>query len=369
MIILYVGLRPFNFHSLNNVGWLKKENGISFQDPGIVYGPFENSGSDPPPLLVNDKSISIEIWLTPGSYYHRGFSNIFSLYDDKQPEIFSFRQLRSSLNISKYRTPDKRRANYSWKWLGNFFFDGQRRLLTVTSDKNRTTIYFDGRKVQNFRNYSLMLSKKKASPNRIVIGNDPTGTQPWRGKIHGLAIYDHELHPERVFKHFEIWKNGSALPLSKEKDIVALYPMDEKNGQKIHNAVSNQYHLSIPIRFKILKKNYLKLSSNALKLDGLSLRDMYINILGFIPLGYLLTVNVFSFISSRASTWRLIFWAILGGTLLSLFIEILQAYLPTRNSSLTDLIFNAFGTGIGLILAVLFIKIKNPAHQSRQSES
>jgi VanZ family protein len=351
------------------VEWLNNENGISFQDLGIIYGPTENNDSDQNPLLAKDKSVSIEIWLTPGSYFHRSFSNIFSLYDDNQPEIFSFRQVRSSLNISKYQTLGKRGATHSWRWLGNFFFSGQRRLLTITSDKESTTVYFDGRKVKKFRNYSLMLGKKQASPSRIVIGNDPSGTQPWRGKIHGLAIYNHELYPERVFEHFEKWKNGSALPLSREKDIVVFYPMDEKNGQKIHNAASNHYHLSIPIRFKILKKNYLKLSRNALKLEGLSLRDMYINILGFIPLGYLLVVNISSFMSSRASTWRLIFWAILGGTLISLFIEILQAFLPTRNSSLTDLIFNALGTGLGLILALIFIKIKNPAHRSRQSES
>ena len=181
--------------------------------------------------------------------------------------------------------------------MGNVFFKGQRRFLTITSDKNSTTVYFDGRKVKNFRNYSLMLSKKQASACRIVIGNDPSGTKPWTGKIHGLAIYNHALSPERVFEHFEKWRNESALSLLKEKDIVALYPMDEKNGQIIHNAVSNHYHLSIPARFRILKKNFLKLSGNALELNGSSLRDMRINILGFIPLR-IFPFNGFRFIQS-----------------------------------------------------------------------
>ena len=367
LILLFWGLRPFNFRPVNSVDWLKKENGISFHDLGVVYGPAEYKESDQQSLLAKDKSVSVEIWLTPHSYFHRGFSNIFSLYDDNHTEIFSFSQVQSALNISKYQTLGKREATHSWRWLGNFFFNEQRRLLTITSDKESTTVYIDGRKVKKFLNYSLMLGKKQASPCRMVIGNNLSGTQPWTGKIHGLAIYNQVLYPERVFEHFEKWKNGSVLPLSKEKDIVALYPMNEKNGQIIHNAASNHYHLSIPIKFKILKKNYLKLSRNALKLDGLSLWDMYINIFGFIPLGYLLMVNAFSFRSSRAATWRLIFLVILGGTVISLFIEILQAFLPTRNSSLTDLIFNALGTGLGLILAWIFIK--NPAHRSRQSES
>ena len=361
LIILFWGLRPFNFRPVNGVKWLNNENGISFQDSGLVYGPTANNGSDQNPLFVNEKSISIEIWLTPGPHYHRSFSNIFSLYDDNQPEIFSFRQVRSSLNISKYRTPGKKGVTYSWRWLGNFFFNGQRRLLTVTSDKNNTSVYFDGRKVKNFRNYSLMLSKKQTSPSRIVIGNDPSGRQPWKGKIHGLAIYDRVLDPERVIEHFEKWRNGSALSLAREKDIFVYYPMDEKSGQKIHNKVSNHHHLLIPLRFKILKKSYLKLSRNAFNFTASSLRDMRINIIGFIPLGFLLLVTIYS----TPPSWPPIFLAFLGGTMISLMVEILQAFLPTRTSSLTDLIFNTFGTALGLILAVIFIKLKNPAHRTR----
>ena len=348
--------------------WLDNENGISLQDLGIIYGPTEHINSDQNPLLVTDKSISIEIWLTPGSFGNDRFSSIFSLVDGQQRKIFSLSQAKSLLNISKYQKPGKKGSTHNWRWLKNTFFKGQRRFLTITSDNAGTIVYLNGRKAIKYRKYKLMPVRKLSPRWRMIIGCDPSGTKPWRGKIHGLALYNHALSPEQVSKHFEKWRNNSALSLIKEKEIINLYLMDEKNGQIIHNAVRNQFHLSIPGRFTILKKKFLELSRNSLKLDDSSLRDMRINILGFIPLGCLLMVNVFSFLSSRASTWRLIFLAILGGTLISLFIEILQAFLPTRNSSLTDLIFNAFGTGLGLILALIFIKINNPAHRNRQSE-
>jgi VanZ family protein len=145
--------------------------------------------------------------------------------------------------------------------------------------------------------------------------------------------------------------------------------MNEQNGQIIHNAVRNHFHLTIPARFKILKKNFLKLSGNALKLNGSSLRDIRINILGFIPIGFLLLVTIYSTKSSWTSSWRLIFLVVLGGTVLSLVIEILQAYLPARNSSLTDLIFNTFGTALGVIFALLLIRLKTRSQRTSFSES
>jgi VanZ family protein len=178
------------------------------------------------------------------------------------------------------------------------------------------------------------------------------------------------LYPEQVFENFELWKNGSALSLSKEKEIVAFYPMNEKNGKIIHNAVGNQFHLSIPVRFKILKKNFLKLSRDSLKLDGSSLRDMRINILGFIPLGWLF-FRVFNRYNQRLriQLWRPMLLTVFGGTVISLMIEILQAFLPTRISSLSDLIFNTLGTALGVILALMFIKIKKTVLRGQQAES
>jgi VanZ family protein len=243
--------------------------------------------------------------------------------------------------------------------LNNAFFKGQRRFLTITSDKHNTAVYLDGKKVKEYRNYSLTPTKELTPAWRIVMGNDPTGKRPWTGKIHGLALYNHSLSSEKVSEHFEKWRSESALSLLKGKDIIALYPMDEQSGNTIHNVVNDRYNLLIPDKFEILKKNFLQLSCNALKLDISTLRDVGINIIGFIPLGYFLFVYIFSIQSLKTPSWRLIILAILGGIAVSLIIEILQAYLPTRNSSLTDLIFNTFGTALGVISARIF-KIKRP---------
>ena len=145
--------------------------------------------------------------------------------------------------------------------------------------------------------------------------------------------------------------------------------MDEQKGNLIHNALNNRYNLLIPDRFKILKKNFLEFSGSALKRKDTSRWDMLINIIGFIPLGYFLFL-VFNLHSQylKMSAWRLIFPAILGGMIVSLIIETLQGYLPTRISSLSDLIFNTFGTGLGIILAMIFITLKTRPQKTSFSE-
>jgi VanZ family protein len=352
------------------VEWLKNGNGIFFQNLGIVYGPAEFNDLEKPPLFKKNESITVELWLTPSRDDDGGFSCIFRLYDENRPEIFSLSQVRSFLNLSKYQNPkNNKSAPHDWRWVKNAFPKGQRRFLTITSDKNHTKVYLDGKKVKYLRNYSLTPKEELTPAWRIIIGNDPTGRGPWTGKIHGLAIYNHSLSSKKVFEHFEKWRDDSAISLLKEKGVIALYPMDEQKGNLIHNALNNRYNLLIPDRFKILKKNFLEFSSSALKKKDTSRRDMIINIIGFIPLGYFLLL-VFNLHGQylKMSAWRLIFPAILGGMIVSLIIETLQGYLPTRISSLSDLIFNTFGTGLGIILAMIFITLKTRPQRTSFSE-
>jgi glycopeptide antibiotics resistance protein len=74
--------------------------------------------------------------------------------------------------------------------------------------------------------------------------------------------------------------------------------------------------------------------------------DLLINIVGFIPFGFVVS----AYCSLAGGIKRPATVAILLGFMVSFTIEFCQAFLPTRNSGTTDLITNTFGTSLGVLL-------------------
>jgi len=75
--------------------------------------------------------------------------------------------------------------------------------------------------------------------------------------------------------------------------------------------------------------------------------DIAANVLAYVPLGLLL----FEFAHRRLGRGAAIAMACLGGSLISLSMEALQAYLPVRISSLVDFLANSVGVVAGAVIA------------------
>jgi len=78
--------------------------------------------------------------------------------------------------------------------------------------------------------------------------------------------------------------------------------------------------------------------------------DVFVNIVVFVPLGFATALAL----SLGRRVAVAVGLAVIYGALISFAIEALQAFLPMRYSSLTDLITNTAGTAIGAVLAALF---------------
>ena len=85
IIILIVGLWPFNFFPKNEVTWLPDKNGVYFPGQGMILS--LDSLNDPQQLLLNKKSITIEILIHPTEEPPNSINRILSIYDGKGSEI------------------------------------------------------------------------------------------------------------------------------------------------------------------------------------------------------------------------------------------------------------------------------------------
>ncbi|MGB8473693.1 MAG: VanZ family protein, partial [Candidatus Acidiferrum sp.] len=77
------------------------------------------------------------------------------------------------------------------------------------------------------------------------------------------------------------------------------------------------------------------------------LDDLAINVAGFIPLGFFFCL----YAKSNPAETRPELKIILVGAGISLLIEVLQSFLPTRSSGMTDLITNTSGTALGVYVS------------------
>lgn len=78
------------------------------------------------------------------------------------------------------------------------------------------------------------------------------------------------------------------------------------------------------------------------------IKDFIINILGFVPFAYLLMA--FQFSGKKPAQPAITALTVLAaGICFSLFIELVQYYIPGRTSSLMDLIGNTAGTAMGIV--------------------
>ena len=79
-----------------------------------------------------------------------------------------------------------------------------------------------------------------------------------------------------------------------------------------------------------------------------------INFLGFIPFGVLLSALLLA-VTDR-SRGAVTVMTIICGAALSLGLELAQAWIPTRYSSLLDLSLNTLGTALGAVAASWFLR-------------
>jgi VanZ family protein len=332
-VTLAAGLAPFR-RPRNKVTWLGNQDGVRF----ARYGTLFSSGTFHMPGPPEQASSSIEIWLQPARL--TGSYTLLSFSTPENPVQLSFKQYLSDFEVRRQVQSDPRRN--SAIWIDGLLRKDQPFFITVTSGPRQTAIYVDGVLASRFPQFRL----GNDLAGQLVLGTSPVADDAWYGQIKGLAIYPRELTAAQVLSHQQTWTTRGRPELSANDSATALYLFDERGGSVVHDAAGSGIDLYIPAQYSLLHHDFLTPFWKEFRRDRGYVKDTLVNIVGLMPLGFIFC----AYWSLARPIKRATPVTVALGLAVSLTIEILQAYLPTRNSGTTDLITNTFGTFLGVAL-------------------
>jgi glycopeptide antibiotics resistance protein len=338
LAVLIATLWPFDFFLRNRVAWLPGTNGIQFGRAGVVVSEAPLRGS----ATGSGDSCSLEILLRPARV--DSVHTILSFYIPNTPGSIRVRQYKDGLLVSREFVDAEKRTRTPKFDVDHFFGLGQLVLLTITSGPKGTVVYKDGRRAQTFSRFTISPASLSGS---MVMGTSGERFEPWQGEVRGLSIYSRELTPAEALQGYADWTNGSGAGTADPHGAIARYAFTEGAGREIHNSVTSGPNLEIPTMFAVPFKPFLNSPVKDFEANWDYVLHFVENIAGFLPLGLLGCV----YFGGTRSRGRAILYTIVAAAFLSLTIESLQAYIPQRESDVTDIISNTLGASLGALLA------------------
>jgi hypothetical protein len=335
IIILTAGLWPFHAPK-NKVAWLSNGNGLHFGNHGVILSPdaFSLAGSK------TGISCTVEIWLQPDHSDTGG--TILAFYTPENRSVaFSVDQSIDDLFLRRVIVYQQRRANAKW-YIEHVFRKNKQVFVTISSNGQGAAVYLNGALVRTSPRFGL---SSKDLTGQLVVGNHPLADNGWQGQLKGLAIYNRELTAAEVLRDYDGWTTNQQAGI-KNDGAVALYLFNEGMGNVAHNQINSATDLHIPEHYSVLHEPFLEPPWDEFQPGWGYYKNVLINIGGFVPLGFFFC----AYFSSVLRLDRPVLATIVLGGVVSFAIEVLQAFLPTRDSGMTDIITNTLGTGIGAML-------------------
>ncbi len=347
-VILALGLWPFQAPR-NAVTWLPSSAGLRFGENGTA-----TSASETPVGSQPEAPCSLEVWAQPAQTWATGA--LIAFYSQRDGTQFALMQSLADLELLRGGARNTRRA--AKLHVSEVFRPVRPVFLTVSSGRRGTAVYINGAVARTSPRFRLAA---RDCAGRLILGTTAVDSETWAGELRGVAVYHSEITPEQAMRHFQSWVRSGRPELGQDEACVGLYRLNERRGARAHSEVLASPDLLIPERYRIQDQAFLKPFWSEFSPSLSYCEGLLKNIIGFGPLGFVFC----AWLSQRASTRRAAWIAALLGTLTSVTIEILQAYLPTRDSGTTDIFTNTLGTWVGVLVCsksrVWFSKIGQTA--------
>jgi VanZ family protein len=343
-----VGLWPFDFRPHNRVNWSGRSVGLHFQPYSIAYDPA------PLPMQPNlggapgmPANFTVELWVATHREPANNVFNIVTLHNPRLPLDFVLGQWKQDFLLRATTQQPQPKDTIREVGVYNALPNQTARFITVRGDGTGTDFYMDGAVAGHFPQFVL---NARALDGQIILGNNASGKTPWTGWLLGLARYNRALSPEEIAWHRALWTRGRARQLIGTPGLTALYLFDEGHGQQVKDYSANAHPVILPAIFQPIQREFLIPPWKDVSYNRPDFSDIAINVLGFLPFGFCFFLYRHARRPHRLLTnvWLVVFAAVA----ISLTIEIVQAWLPNRTSSLNDFITDTAGTLLGVALAL-----------------
>jgi VanZ like family/Concanavalin A-like lectin/glucanases superfamily len=344
--LVYLGLEPLAFSPANRVSPDPSGVGLAFEPPAMALSESSLIWEGPPTTA----EISIHVWLEPDIRSRKRFGAVLSLVDDDEMPSFLVAQWRDGVNL---RVRAANRRGYWEIGAPGVLEAGRRHLVTITSGAVMGTHIFVDGELRAESSRSVDLASGETLGGRLIVGSQTDGAASWTGTIVGLAIQDEALESAAVAKlHRAIQTTDFSTPMMRAHALQALYlfgPLEDGRVRNAH-APSQAGALRVPSVFVPPRSRIFIVPSWRDVKRPWFLTDLMLNVVGFIPLGFL--GGHLRYRHGEKGLSLAAFWIVALGIGLSAGIETIQIWLPGRSSSLVDLIGNSLGTSMGLGLAL-----------------
>lgn len=242
VVVLMVGLlAPFDVYPGNDATPIGR--GLEFRGAGIAR-------SVEPPVrlhqrLVATGAVTVEVWAAAAARTQHGPARLVSYSHSIISRNFTLAQEDDDLHVRLRTTESGPNGTHPALTVEDVFRRPRRRHIVLTYDGAEKRVYVDG--VLRKSSRALRGSFDTWDPeHQLVLGNEVSGTRPWRGQLGLVAIYDRALGPQEVARNHAGLAGGAGGRVV--DGLVALYRPGEGNRH-----VRDESGLSPPLDLEIPK--------------------------------------------------------------------------------------------------------------------
>jgi len=335
--IFAAGLHSGQEQRRNEVTWLEEHPGLRFDGHGIAISEALDANALPTSRRTRAFSLVLDLRFldTPAA---RGFEHVVTLFGRAEHTQLVVGRWRNSLITTNGNDYDYARR------LPRLTADlddgtGPWHLVVLSSGELGSALYVDGIR-------TAVMAERLALPEgptglHLIVGNSAYGNMPWHGMIRGFAVVPGAMSAEAAAG---LTASGSPRPAIDElglPDPWLLFAFREGEGTTTWSSGSQPASLGFAAERSLLRPDFFRPG-----LARASGEDVVLNLLGFMPLGFLSAL----FLLQKGSPLLAVAAALLLGFVLSATVETAQAWLPMRHSSVLDLALNTLGSTLGAAL-------------------